>query len=302
MGSLPAKAYYCAGDRANSKSMGAKLVDHQYGKSRVRVLKVLRDGERHTLKELDVSVRLSGDFDSSYTAGDNSRVILTDTMKNTVNVLAKDALGRETERFAATLARHFLTHYRQVHRVSVATWERRWERLSVDGAPHPHSFTQTQQARPTVRVAATSAGEVVVQSGMEDLLVLKSTASSFKDYPKDEFTTLPETDDRIFATSLAATWTWQDAPPDYEPANAAILAALLRPFALNHSPSVQTTLFQMGESALAACPEIRLIHLAMPNKHYLPIDLGRFGRENRNEIFLPTDEPHGQIEATLSRA
>ena len=282
--------------------MGAKLVDHQYGKSRVRVLKVLREGERHTLKELDVSVRLSGDFDSSYTAGDNSQVVLTDTMKNTVNVLAKDVLGRETERFAATLARHFLDHYRQVHRVSIATWERRWERLSVDGAPHPHSFTQTPQARPTVRVAATSAGEITVQSGVEDLLILKSTASSFKGYPKDEFTTLPETDDRLFATSLAATWTWQDEPPDYDAANATILAALLRPFALNHSPSVQTTLFQMGEGALASCPDIARIHLAMPNKHYLPIDLGRFGRENHHEVFLPTDEPHGQIEATLCRA
>ena len=143
---------------------------------------------------------------------------------------------------------------------------------------------------------------ITVESGIEDLLVLKSTASSFKDYPKDEFTTLPETDDRIFATSLAATWTWSGEPADYRTANETVLAALLRPFALNHSPSVQTTLFQMGEAALAACPDIARIHLAMPNKHYLPIDLGRFGRENRNDIFLPTDEPHGQIEATLTRA
>jgi urate oxidase len=152
-----------------------------------------------------------------------------------------------------------------------------------------------------VRVVATSAGEITVRSGVEDLLILKSTASSFQGYPKDEFTTLPEADDRIFATSLAAMWTWEGEPPDYNAANDAILAALLRPFALNHSPSVQTTLFQMGEAALAACPDIARIHLAMPNKHYIPIDLGRFGRENRNEIFLPTDEPHGQIEATLSR-
>ena len=281
--------------------MSAKLIDHQYGKSRVRVLKVLRDGATHTLKELDVSVRLSGDFETSYTAGDNSKVILTDTMKNTVNVLAKDALGEETERFAATLARHFLERYPQVRRVSVKTWERVWDRLSIDGTPHPHSFTQARGARPTVGVAASAEG-VTVESGIEDLLVLKSTASSFKDYPKDEFTTLPETDDRIFATSLAATWTWSGEPADYRVANETIREALIRPFALNHSPSVQTTLFQMGESALAACTGIERIHLAMPNKHYIPIDLSRFGRENRNEIFLPTDDPHGQIEATLTRA
>jgi urate oxidase len=281
--------------------VNAKLIDHQYGKSRVRVLKIFRAGERHTVKELDVSVRLSGDFESSYTAGDNSRVILTDTMKNTVNVLAQDVLGPETERFGVALARHFLDRYPQVRRVSVKIWERRWERLSVAGVPHSHSFRQAQQARATVHVTA-AAGNLVVCSGIEDLLILKSTGSSFKDYPKDEFTTLPETDDRIFATALAATWTWSGEPPDYPAANDAILAAMLAPFALEHSPSVQTSLFQMGEAALQACAEVAQIHLAMPNKHYLPIDLSRFGRENRHEIFLPTDEPAGQIEATLTRA
>ena len=281
--------------------MNAKLIDHQYGKSRVRVLKVFRAGARHSVKELDVSVRLSGDFETSYTAGDNSRVILTDTMKNTVNVLAKDILGPETERFGIALAGHFLERYAHVRRVSIKTWERRWDRLNVNGVPHQHSFMQAQQARATVRVTA-SAESVEVCSGIEDLLILKSTGSSFKDYPKDEFTTLPETDDRIFATSLAATWKWAGEPSDYQAANDVILAAMLALFALEHSPSVQTSLFQMGEAALGACAEIGQIHLAMPNKHYLPIDLSRFGRENRNEIFLPTDEPAGQIEATLTRA
>ncbi len=281
--------------------MNAKLLDHQYGKSRVRILKVFREGKRHTVKELDVSIRLSGDFESSYTEGDNSRVILTDTMKNTVNVLAKDALGHETERFGITLARHFLDRYSQVARASVKIWERRWERLIVDGAPHAHAFTQGKQSRLTVQVASSS-DSTAVQSGIEDLLILKSTGSSFKDYPKDEFTSLPETEDRIFATSLAATWTWTGEPADYQAADDAISEALIAPFALNHSLSVQATLFQMGEAALGACAEIGQIHLAMPNKHYLPIDLSRFGRENRNEIFLPTDEPSGQIEATLTRS
>ena len=142
---------------------------------------------------------------------------------------------------------------------------------------------------------------IEVVSGIENLLLLKSTASSFKDYPKDEFTTLPETDDRIFATSLVAYWTWDGEPADYRQANETIRAALVRPFALNHSPSVQTTLFQMGEAALAACAQIKRIHLTMPNKHYLPVNLAPLGRENHNEIFLPTDEPFGQIEATVAR-
>ncbi len=281
--------------------MGAKLINHQYGKSRVRVLKVLRDGATHTLKELDVSVRLSGDFESSYTSGDNSKVILTDTMKNTVHALAKDTLGEETERFAVTLARHFLECYPQVGKVVIKTRERVWDRLRIDGAPHPHSFVHAQGARPTVHIVATAKSTIVV-SGVANLLLLKSTAASFKDYPKDEFTTLPETDERILATSLVVVWVWDGEPADYRQANETILAALLRPFALNHSPSVQTTLYQMGEAALAACAQIQCVRLLMPNKHYLPIDLARFGRENRHEIFLPTDEPHGQIEATLTRA
>ncbi len=280
--------------------MGAKLIDHQYGKSRVRVLKVLRDGATHTLKELTVSVRLNGDFESSYTSGDNGRVILTDTMKNTVHALAKDALGPETERFAVTLARHFLERYTQVRKVTMRIRERVWDRLSVDGTPHPHSFAQAQGARPTVIVAAVAKGIELV-SGLENLLLLKSAASSFKGYPKDEFTTLPETDDRIFATSLVAHWTWDGEPADYRRANETIRTALVRPFALHHSPSVQTTLFQMGEAALAACAQIKRIHLVMPNKHYLPLNLAPFGRENANDVFLPTDEPFGQIEATITR-
>ena len=281
--------------------MGAKLINHQYGKSRVRVLKILRDGATHTLKELDAFVRLSGDFDSSYTSGDNSKVILTDTMKNTVHALAKDALGEETERFAIVLARHFLERYPQVRKATIHLRERVWDRLTVDGTPHPHSFTQAQGARPNVRVTAT-AEKTSILSGIANLLLLKSTGSSFKDYPKDEFTTLPETDDRVFATSLVAFWAWNGEPANYRQANETILAALVRPFALNHSPSVQTTLYQMGEAALAACAQIGTVHLTMPNKHYLPIDLSRFGRENHNDVLLPTDEPYGQIEATLTRA
>lgn len=277
------------------------LLNHQYGKSRVRVLKVLRDGPTHTLKELTVSVHLSGNFETSYTAGDNRLVVLTDTMKNTVHALAKDLLGPATEPFAVALAHHFLARYPQVERASIDTSERTWDRLTVDGAPHPHSFRGTDAARPTCRVTAL-ADTLEVASGVADLLILKSADSGFEGYPKDEFTTLPETKDRIFATSLDARWTWASPPAAYPAANAAIVEAMLKSFAQNHSPSVQTSLYQMGEAALAECLEISQIHLAMPNKHYLPINLAPFGRENANELFLPTDEPAGQIEATLARA
>ena len=133
------------------------------------------------------------------------------------------------------------------------------------------------------------------------MLILKSTASAFRDFPRDEFTTLAETDDRILATEMTATWTWSSESADYARCNGAILSALLKPFAENHSPSVQTTLFQMGEAALQACAEISEIQLSMPNKHCLPIDLRPFGLTNNNELFVPVDEPHGQISATVTR-
>jgi urate oxidase len=280
--------------------MAMHLSSHSYGKSRVRVMKILRDGATHTVKELEVAVALAGDFETSYTAGDNHLVVATDTMKNTVNVLAQRELGAETERFARSLALHFPKKYPQVQSTTVQIGERVWDRMTIGGAPHAHSFLHAQQARPTVTARATG-DTVALASGVTDLLILKSTGSGFVGYPRCEFTTLPETTDRIFATSVTAVWDWSAEPVDYRAANRTILDALLVPFAQNYSPSVQTTLYEMAQAALQACPEIARIHLSLPNKHCLPIDLRPFGDERR-DVFLPTDEPHGLIEATVTRA
>jgi urate oxidase len=280
--------------------MTARLTQHRYGKSRVRVMKVLRDGPVHTVKELDVAIALSGDFEGSYTRGDNSKVVPTDTMKNIVHVLAYRELGRQTEVFAKKLAEHMLVSYAQVLRVELDIKERQWQRLHVGGEPHPHSFDGSSRTVATVKVVAEQGG-LVMESGLSDLLILKSTASGFEGYPKCEFTTLPEARDRIFATSLTASWRWSAVPEDYSEANRRILRAFIEPFAMRYSPSVQTTLFQMAESALNACDAIDQVRLAAPNKHCLTIPLERFGIERNSDVFLPTDEPHGQIEAVVSR-
>jgi urate oxidase len=278
----------------------AKLTGHRYGKARVRVMKVLRDGAVHTLKDLEVAASLSGDFESSYTSGDNSKVVATDTIKNTINVFAKQHLGEEIERFGVMLAEHFLTRYDQVREAEIQISERPWKRLTVNGEPHPHTFAAGSEARMFAGVMC-SQSEKTVRSGIRNLIILKSTGSGFENYPKDEFTTLPETADRILATAFSATWTFQKQPDHYGRANEAILGAMLRVFANSYSPSAQTTLFQMGEAALAACPEISKLDLAMPNKHCLLINLAPFGLENKNELFVPTDEPHGDITATVAR-
>ncbi len=277
-----------------------KLASHQYGKQKVRVMKITRDGPVHTIKELTVGVALQGDFQSSYTAGDNRLVVATDTMKNTVHALAKDHLGLETERFLAFLGQHFLTKYAQVEIATLSAEECVWGRLDIEGKPHPHTFTAQDKVVPFCEVIAT-AGNFEIRSGIRNLMLMKSTESSFTDYPRCDFTTLPEAIDRVLATSLTASWKWNAVPANYAIANAAIVSAMLIPFANHHSPSAQTTLFEMASAALDCCPEIKEIHLAMPNQHFIPIPMEKFGMTNQNEIFLPTDEPHGQIEATIVR-
>jgi urate oxidase len=276
-----------------------KLATHRYGKARVRVLKVLRDGSTHRLKDIDAAVFLQGEFASSYTSADNTSVVPTDTIKNTVNVLAKQHLTDEIERFAIVLGDHFL-RYPQVREAEVEISERDWRRMEIEREPHPHSFVSGGDSKMFTRVVCTRDARTV-QSGIRNLVILKSTGSGFQNYPKDEFTTLRETADRILATSFSSTWTFEKLPPNYGEVNRTILSAMLKMFAQNYSPSAQTSLFQMGEAALAASPEIARIDLAMPNKHCLLIDLSPFGVENKNEIFVPTDEPHGQIEASLTR-
>ncbi len=277
-----------------------KLTHHHYGKAKVRVLKVIRDGKRHTLRELDVSVMLQGDFDASYTKADNSLVVATDTMKNTVYVVAKQKLGAENEQFGLDLGQHFLTNYPQVSRVEVGIAERCWERMNFAGKLHDHAFLQNTPARLTTQVVSTRSGEGV-ESGIEELLVLKSTGSGFSNFARDKYTTLPETNDRIFSTKLKAVWPYDSRPKSYSATNGKILQAMLDVFAANFSPSVQVTLYEMGQAALEAAPEISQIHIAMPNKHYLLANLKPFDLDNPNEVFVPTDEPHGQIEGTVSR-
>lgn len=277
-----------------------RLAGHRYGKGRVRVAKILRAGDVHTFREISVSAMLEGAFETSYTAGDNTNVVPTDTIKNTINILAKESLGEEIELFGIALGQHFLNKYQQVGSATIDIHERDWRRMEIDGKPHPHSFIAGGYARKFARVVCQRDSQSV-ESGIRDLVILKSTGSGFENYPKDEFTTLPETADRILATSFTATWRYSKRPNSYRDRNDKIISAMLKVFANNYSPSAQTTLFEMGTAALNLCPEIDRIELAMPNKHYLLVDLSRFGRENKNEIFVPTEEPHGQIEAVVTR-
>ena len=281
------------------------FVGQQYGKANVRVLRVQRARQRHEVREARVKVTLDGDFARAYTAADNSSVVPTDTMKNLVNVLAFKHVDAANEPFALAIAQCFLDRYPQVSEAQVEVEETVWSRLRIDGQPHDHSFVRAESGTPFARVTATRSAREIV-GGLRDLAIMKTTESGFTGFPQDEYTTLAPTTDRILATRLRAAWRFDEetghAPAaDFGGTAAAIRATLLRVFAATYSHSVQDSLYHMGEAALTAAPAITEITLAMPNVHYLAIDLSAFGRDACGRLFLPTDEPNGQIEATLRR-
>lgn len=275
------------------------LESNHYGKHMVRVLRVRRLDGRHEVAEWDVDALLEGDLAGSYLGADNSSVVPTDTVKNTVQCLAHDLEEVDRDGFALALAEHFLNRYAHLSACDVEVWERKWARLEVEGRAHPHSFVRDANGEPFSRVRCQRGGTPERSAGLRGFVIMKTTESGFVGYPRCEFTTLPETSDRILATSMDAHWHYTR---DAAGLDGKILAAMLKVFAETYSPSVQRTLCQMGEAALEACPELSRIKLTMPNKHYLNLDLTKLGRPaGQKKIFLPTDDPFGFIEAVVSR-
>lgn len=282
------------------KGIFMSLIKHSYGKGRVRIMRVKRDTARHEARELNVKVMLTGDFSASYTSSDNSTVVATDTVKNIVNVVARDHVAEDNEIFIASLAGYFLDHYSHIEQVDIVATETKWVRQVVDGAEQDHAFVLDSNGKPFVKLTGTRESKTI-RSGIEGFSFMKTTASGWVGYIMDEVTTIKETTDRMFATAMDASWLWSATPSSYPQANAAILAAAMKVFSTTYSPSAQNTMLLMGEAALAAVPAITEISLACPNKHYLPIDLSPFGRAYDHQVFTPTDEPHGQIECTIGR-
>lgn len=281
--------------------MTVKLIHNNYGKARVRLMKVARQGERHELQSITIKIAFEGDFDEVHTLGDNSQVLPTDTMKNTVYTLAQQTEEIEQiEDFGRRLADYFLANNAQVSRVVIEIYEKVWMRIVVDGEPHLHSFIKGGEEKRTAKIDSTRDG-TTIESGVEDLIVLKTTKSGFSGFVKDRYTTLPETTDRILATSIKAAWIYKNSDAATGDNWRDIRQTIIETFAGHDSLSVQHTLYAMGEAVLEKFNDIAEISFSLPNIHCLPIDFTRFGLKNDNRIFMPTDEPHGLIEARLSR-
>ena len=278
-----------------------ELAENRYGKSRVRLMKVIRHDHGHDLRDWTVQVLLTGDFDTAHTLGDNSKILPTDTMKNTVYSIARSSKATSMEEYAKELADFLLGRNPQVSSASVHVESTMWKRLTVDGKPHPSAFMRGSDELQTTTVERVPGGAFHILSGLENLVVLKTANSAFQGYIKDSLTTLKETNDRLFGTAVSAEWRYTASDLDFDAVRATIRETMLRTFANHDSKSVQQTLYAMAESALEEMTEIDNINITMPNKHCLLVDLSQFGQDNPNQIFVPTDEPHGYIQARVRR-
>lgn len=294
-----------------------RLASARYGKDNVRVYKVHRDEATgvQTVTEMTVTCLLEGQIETSYTEADNGVVVATDSMKNTIYIKAKEHPVNPPELFASILGQHFLDTYSHITNAHIKVVVHRWTRMVVDGKPHPHSFYRDGNETRNVEAAVSRDGGVSLRSGIVGLTVLKSTGSEFHGFVRDEYTTLPETWDRILSTDVDCTWTWKafpgvdavrEATPRFDAAWEAARSITMKTFAEDESPSVQNTMYKMCEQILEAVPETELTSYSLPNKHYFEIDLSwHKGLKNTGkdaEVYAPQSGPNGLIKCEVARS
>lgn len=280
--------------------MSIQLGPNQYGKAETRLVHVTRTRDHHEITDLNVSTSLSGDLADTHLTGDNAKVLPTDTQKNTVFAFAKEHGVGEIEEFGLHLARHFVSSQEPIHRARIGVEQYFWDRIGVGDTPAPHSFQRSGVETRTATVTFDGERASVV-SGLKDLVVLNTTDSEFWGYPRDRYTTLPETHDRILATAVNAQWRHATADGDWGKSYAEVRRHLVEAFAQTHSLSLQQTLYAMGERVLENRPEIAEVRLTLPNKHHFLVDLSPFGLDNDDEVYFAADRPYGLIEGSVLR-
>ncbi len=282
-----------------------ELGENRYGKSRIRLVTVRRGATQHDLRDLTVAVALEGDFDAVHTAGANAGVIATDTMKNTVYAFARDRLTGSPDAFGLELARHFVG-YDVCSRAIVDISEQPWLRIPTESGPAPDAFSRAGHLTRVAHVEVDRAGSVRVEAGVDDLTLMKTTKSAFVGFDRDQYTTLPEAEDRLMATKLRATWAYAGdrvlgGDIDFDATWETARAALQNAFAAHFSPSVQASIWIMATAMMDAEPSIDRVRMVLPNLHHWLVDLSKFGLDNPGEVFVSTTEPHGLIDATVHR-
>ncbi|KXJ16611.1 uricase [Exaiptasia diaphana] len=278
-----------------------------YGKTGVRVLKIKRCNERyHSIKEIEVSIELKLEDKNDYLHGDNASVIPTDTQKNTIYALAKNNELNSIEEFGVTVCQHFLHNHKHVESVCVDIEEAPWKRINQGGQEHAHSFVMDSEVIRFCQVTHIRGEKPKVSGGLKGLKVLKTTQSGFKGFLKDQYTVLPEVDDRCFCTVVTCKYDYDNTDVDFNTVWQIVKSSILQEFAGPahsgvYSASVQNTIYLTEVSILNQVPQIGYVEMVMPNAHYFNFNLAPFGIENNNEVLMPMDKPSGNIKAGLSR-
>jgi urate oxidase len=280
--------------------MAITLAENNYGSSRIRLLRVSKQEGRHDIREIVWSIRFEGDFEDAHIQGDNRKILPPDTMKNTVYALARQHSIEPPENFGLHVIEHFLTYNPQVMHVFIEGSENVWARVPHGGKPHPSAFARAGNERRTSLLKGTREG-TQVRSGIENLAVLKTANSAFEDFKKDPYTTLQEEGDGILSTVIHADWLYTDEEVEFGPLWHAVRQMLLETFVEHKSQSLQHTLYAMGEAILNNFENVSEIHLSLPSKHFHLADLAPLGMDNPGTVFVPVDEPHTVIEATLRK-
>lgn len=271
-----------------------------YGKSAVRLVKVTRDTARHEIRDINVDIALEGHFDACYIDGDNTDMMATDTMRNTVYAIAKHHPIDSIEEFGLALVERYLETGPKTTRARVHLIEYPWNRIMANGQEHDHAFVRGAGER-VATVTGDKSGARQIESGIDDLVILKTTNSGWEQFLHDEYTTLPDSNDRILATILTATWQYTSTGVDFGATWQGVRELILMTFTDHYSPSMQNTLYRMGKAVLETFPPVQKIHFSLPNKHHLEYDLQRFGMQNDHEIFNVTSDPYGLIEGSVER-
>ncbi|MGU3291624.1 factor-independent urate hydroxylase [Williamsia sp. M5A3_1d] len=284
--------------------MGIRLGENQYGKAENRVVRIYRDTPRHEIVDINVGTALRGDFTAAHTVGDQGSVLPTDTQKQTCYAFAKEKGIATIEQYALDLGRHFVDENDPVHGARIEVERYGWDRATVDGAEHDHTWVRSGTEVRTADITLEGKGSdqrTWVIGGLKDLTILKSTGSEFHGFPTDRYTILEPTTDRVMATSLVAKWRFTTTDVDWDAVYDDVKQLMVAAFANLQSLALQQTLYAMGTAVLEAHPEVAEVRLSAPNKHHFVYDLGRFGIENHNEVFHADDRPYGLIQASVIR-
>ncbi|KAK4528244.1 hypothetical protein GAYE_SCF53G6179 [Galdieria yellowstonensis] len=289
----------------------ATLLHSSHGKAKVRVAKAKRGPGRYTelFQEFVVQVSLEGGTESSFLRGDNSQVVATDTCKNIVYWVVKHHPCDSVEKLAMDIGCFFLAHYAFVKCSQVRVERLPWSRANLHGKSHSHGFVRQAEEYNFASVTCTRVAKqnevppytntfgcfdhslyaILLTSGVDKWKLLKTTCSGWEGFYRDQFTTLPETNERILATECQISWTYSSrqyaelGKLDFPKVLSQVQDIVRQRFfgdSTNgvYSPGVQKTLFDIGAQILMSCPLLENVSLSMPNIHYLPANLEVFSK------------------------